>query len=60
MESLAKVLNAFVSALLTTLLVAFPVMWLWDWLMPGIFELTTITIWQALGLSALCRFLFKK
>lgn len=60
MESLAKVLNAFVSALLTTLLVAFPVMWLWDWLMTGVFELTTITIWQALGLSALCRFLFKK
>jgi hypothetical protein len=28
-------------------------MWLWNWLMPNIFGLTTISYWQALGLMIL-------
>ncbi len=31
---------------------------LWNWLMPSIFGLTTVTFWQALGLLALSRILF--
>jgi len=34
------------------------VMLLWNFLMPGIFGLTTISFWQALGLFALARILF--
>ncbi len=34
------------------------VMLLWNWLIPGIFGLTAITYWQALGLFALARILF--
>jgi hypothetical protein len=34
------------------------VMLLWNWLMPAIFGLTAISIWQALGLLALARILF--
>ncbi|MDR1130685.1 MAG: hypothetical protein LBK96_06870 [Prevotellaceae bacterium] len=34
------------------------VMLLWNWLMPVIFGLTSISIWQALGLLALARILF--
>lgn len=34
------------------------VMLLWNWLMPGIFGLKTITIWQAGGLFLLSRILF--
>ena len=34
------------------------VMLLWNWLMPAIFGLTTINLWQALGLFALTRILF--
>ena len=34
------------------------VMLLWNWLMPAIFGLTAINIWQALGLFALGRILF--
>ncbi|MDR2653483.1 MAG: hypothetical protein LBC68_14455 [Prevotellaceae bacterium] len=34
------------------------VMLLWNWLMPTIFKLETITFWQALGLLALARILF--
>jgi len=45
--------------LLASMLFAFPVMWLWNWLMPDIFGLTTITLWQAWGLNVLSGFLFK-
>ena len=33
------------------------VMWLWNWLMPMIFGLPTLTFWQAVGLLVLCRLL---
>lgn len=32
---------------------------LWNWLMPTIFGLTTITTWQGVGILALCDILFK-
>ena len=34
------------------------VMLLWNWLLPALFELPRITIWQGFGLLALCRILF--
>ncbi|KYG82525.1 hypothetical protein AWN68_14830 [Roseivirga echinicomitans] len=34
------------------------IMLLWNWLMPDLFGLTTITFWQALGLFILSRILF--
>lgn len=45
----------FVAAALMSL----PVMLLWDWLMPGIFGLRTITWFEAWGLLFLCGLLFK-
>lgn len=44
---------------LVGLLVGFPVMWLWNWLMPVIFGLPTINFYQAFGLYVLCDILFK-
>jgi len=41
------------------LLFGFVVMWLWNWLMPDIFGLSTITFWQAWGLIVLAHILFK-
>jgi hypothetical protein len=41
------------------LLVSLPVMLLWDWLMPILFNLPTITWMQAWGLMVLCGLLFK-
>ena len=35
------------------------VMALWNWLMPAIFGLPTISYWQAVGLFILCHLLFK-
>ena len=34
------------------------VMSLWNWLMPALFGVRTVTFWQALGLLLLCRILF--
>ena len=41
------------------LFLAIPTMLLWDWLMPELFGLSTITIWQALGLNILTGIFFK-
>ena len=41
------------------LLLSLPLMWLWNWLMPVIFGLPTITWMQSWGLLILCGFLFK-
>ena len=34
------------------------VQWLWNWLMPSLFGLRQVTLWEALGLLALSRILF--
>ena len=41
------------------LVLAFPVMWLWNWIMPAVFGLVKISFWQALGINLLCGFLFR-
>lgn len=38
-------------------LFAFVVMWLWNWLMPTIFGLTTLTFWQTAGIIILSKLL---
>jgi hypothetical protein len=38
---------------------ALPIMWLWNGVVPAIFGLKLITFRQALGLSLLCNLLFK-
>src|SRR5258708_37762824 len=35
------------------------VMHLWNWLLPSLFGWKAITFWQAIGLLALCRILFR-
>lgn len=63
MEKLISWLGAIflilVIVAIIALVVAFPIMLLWNWLMPVIFGLTTINIWQALGLGLLSGMLFK-
>lgn len=43
---------------LVCLLLGLPLMFLWNWLMPFIFDLPTITFWQAVGLNLLSSILF--
>lgn len=41
------------------LLFAFPEMWLWNWLVPTLFNGPEITYWQMVGLHVLCALLIK-
>jgi len=55
-----SIVKMIVFALLAATAFTFALMLLWNWLMPVIFGLTTITIWQALGLLILSKILFGK
>lgn len=64
MEKIAK---AFGMIIVVVLLVFFAaliegiiVKWLWNWLMPMLFNFPTITYWQGWGLAALGGMLFGK
>lgn len=63
MEAIAKVLimgvGGFAATFLIGLLGGLPVWLLWNWLMPLIFSLKTISFLEAVGLSILCSCLFK-
>jgi len=39
------------------ILFGFVIMWLWNWLIPTLFGLTTISYWQAVGLFILAKIL---
>ncbi len=58
MEIVKALVMAFIVTVIVAAIVAFPTMWLWNWLMPDIFELTKINVWQALGINLLCGILF--
>src|SRR5687767_8824693 len=55
---IAMAIAFFIAFVLFILLGGFVVQWLWNWLMPGIFGLRTITWLEAFGLLALSRILF--
>lgn len=59
MEAIIKFTFIVLMALFFAVLSAYPVMVLWNWLMPKIFGLTEITFWQAFGLLILTNVLFK-
>lgn len=44
---------------IVSLIIGLPIMFLWNWLMPIIFNLPKITFFQAVGLSILTGILFK-
>jgi len=45
--------------LLSAILLAFPTMLLWNWLMPNIFGVMKIDLYQAIGINFLTHILFK-
>ena len=58
-QTIDTILIAILLVVITAILLGFPLMWLWNWLMPSIFGLPFITFWQALGINALSTILFK-
>lgn len=59
LKGLGLFLVALVIVCIIACLVALPVMWPWNWLMPAIFGLKTISFLQAFGLLILSGLLFK-
>ena len=60
---ITNTIQATVTAILMiaaiSVILGLPLMILWNWIMPTIFNLPEITFWQALGLNALATILFK-
>lgn len=42
-----------------SLIIAFPIKWLWNGVMPDLFGLPEITFWKAYGLYLLCHLLLR-
>lgn len=59
METIAKFFVLIGLVCVYGVILAFPVMWLWNWLMPDIFGLAEIGFGQALGINLLTGILFK-
>jgi hypothetical protein len=53
MEIILKGLGLIALVILLAILMAWPTMLLWNWLMPSIFGVIKITFWQALGINLL-------
>jgi hypothetical protein len=56
LTTIATVIGAF---LLVAILMGFPLMVLWNLLMPQLFNLPEIGFWQAVGLNFMCSIMFK-
>ena len=52
-------LCALIFVALITFIIALPLMWLWNVIMPQLLSLPTITYWQACELFLICDILFK-
>ena len=54
MDKFIAVLTVLALILFVSVIVAFPIMWLWNWcLVPAMPFLAKITFWQALGIKVL-------
>lgn len=53
------VLGAILILLIASTILALPVYWLWNWLIPSIFGLRSISLLEALGLLMLSGILFR-
>jgi len=59
MEKIAAIFISFAFALIFAAILAYPTMLLWNWLIPSIFGLRTISYLEAFGLIELCSVLFQ-
>ena len=59
-EQVATILGALAIGLLASVVVAFPVKWLWNWLVPEIFGARSISAVQAWGLVFLAHLILPR
>lgn len=53
-----KIIGMVILGIAVSILLGFVIMWLWNWLMPSIFGLGSITYWQAVGIFILAKIIF--
>lgn len=54
-----KIIKIILILILLILILGLPLMLLWNWLMPFLFNLPKITFWQAIGINILISIIFK-
>lgn len=59
METVLRILGVISALAFLSIIIALPVMLLWNWLVPDILGYKSINFGQALGISLLCSLLFK-
>lgn len=57
-KKVVKIIAMVIFGIAVFLLANYVLMWLWNWLMPDLFGLSTITYWQALGIFVIAKLLF--
>ena len=62
MDDFFDIITRFIMIILLIMIIAFlagaPTMWLWNYLMPYLFDLPKINFWQAICINMLCGILF--
>lgn len=58
MDTTLVILNALVVAVISLVVFMFVFMWIWNLVMPDVFGVKKITVWQALGIVILASILF--
>jgi hypothetical protein len=56
---LLAALSSIAVVILLAIVLALPMKWLWNWIMPTVFDLRSITVFQAWGIMFLSGMLFK-
>ncbi len=57
-KTIGFVIVGIVFAAIIAIVLGYVVMHLWNWLMPDLFSITTITFWQSVGVVVLARLIF--
>ena len=55
-DQASTVFFTFIALLIFSLMMGYPLKWLWNWLIPDLFHGPQITFWQACGLRFLTGF----
>lgn len=58
MEIVGRIMGFIVMIAIFVIILAMPVKWLWNDIMPDLFGLPQIDFWKALGIVALTRIMF--
>lgn len=59
MEVLGKIGGTLLLLVILAIIMGFPTMWLWNWVVPKIFGLVSVGFWDSVGLNLLAGVFFR-